>query len=73
MDLKDEMNKFGNNVKDTVNEAGHRSAAEGEQIKRDAAGDEMTASEKAGSMLNQAKNNVQAEADAAKRDVRNNT
>lgn len=73
MDLKDEMNKFGNNVKDTVNEAGHRSAAEGEQAKRDVAGDEMTASQKAGSMVNQAKNTVQADTDGAKRDVRNNT
>ncbi|MDQ2663792.1 MAG: hypothetical protein M3Y18_07155 [Candidatus Eremiobacteraeota bacterium] len=73
MDLKDEMNKFGNNVKNTVNEAGHRSAAEGEQAKRDVAGDEMTASEKIGSMVNQAKNTVQADTDGAKRDIRNNT
>lgn len=61
------------NVKDSVSETGHRSAADGEQAKRDAAGDQMTPGEKAGSMFNQAKENVQADADAGKRDVRNNT
>lgn len=61
------------NVKDAVSEAGHRSAAEGEQAKRDLHGDEMTTSEKVTSAINQAKEGTQAEIDAAKRNVRNNT
>ncbi len=80
MGLKDSINKGidgvkkgAENVKDSVSEAGHRSAAEGEQTKRDIAGDQMTTTEKIGSTLNQGKENVQAETDAAKRDVRNNT
>jgi len=71
MGLKDEFKNVVDNVKDAVSEAGHRSEAEGEQTKRDVAGDTMTTGEKAGSMLNQAKNNVQAEADSTKRDIRN--
>jgi len=71
MGLKDEFNKVVDNIKDTVSEAGHHSEAEGEQAKRDVAGDTMTTSEKVGSVLNQAKNNVQAEADSTKRDIRN--
>ncbi len=84
MDLKDGFNKAVDNIKDaagktidnakdTVNEASHKGAAESEQAKRDVAGDQMTTSEKAGSMLNQAKNSVQGDVDATKRDVRNNT
>ena len=55
MGIGDELNKIVNNVKDAVSEAGHKSAAEGEQAKRDVAGDAMTPGEKAGSMANQAK------------------
>ena len=69
MGLKDAVN----NIKDTVSEAGHRSAAEGEQAKRDVAGDEMTASQKLGSMVNQGAETIKADVDASKRDVRNNT
>jgi hypothetical protein len=61
------------NAKDTVSELGHRSAAEGEQAKRDVAGDEMTTGEKVGSIFNQGKETVQADIDAGKRDLRNNT
>ncbi len=71
MGLKDELNKVVDNVKDAASEAGHKSAAEGEQAKRDVAGDDMTAGEKAGSMFNQAKNSVQADADSTKQDIRN--
>ena len=60
-------------MKDTVGEAGHRSAAEAEQAKRDVAGDRMTASEKARSLLNQGAETVKGDFDAAKRDVRNGT
>ncbi len=73
MGLKDELGKAVDNIKDAANEASHKSAAEAEQGKRDVAGDQMTASEKAGSMLNQAKESVQGDGSATKRDVRNNT
>ena len=80
MGLNDAMDNAANavkkgvdNVKDTVSEAGHRSAAEGEQAKRDVAGDDMTLGEKVKSGLNQGKETVQGDLDAAKRDVRNNT
>lgn len=80
MGIKDEFEKAVDkakdavaNVKDAAHEATHRSVAEAEQTKRDVAGDQMTVGENAESMLNQAKNSVQAEIDAAKRDVRTHT
>ena len=80
MGIKDEFDKVVDkakdavaNVKDAANEATHRGAAEAEQTKRDVAGDQMTVREKADSMVNQAKNSVQADIDAAKREVRNKT
>ncbi|MFN2529168.1 MAG: hypothetical protein ABR584_10685 [Candidatus Baltobacteraceae bacterium] len=76
--MSDTMNKMADSVKDTVdnvrdgvNEGGHRTEARAEQEKRNLAGDEMTTSEKAKSMFNQGKNDVQAEYDKTKRDVRN--
>ena len=71
MGLKDAFNKIVDNVKDTANEASHKSAAEGEQAKRDVAGDQMTVGENLGSMANQAKEELQGETSAAKRDTRN--
>jgi hypothetical protein len=80
MGIKDEFDKVVDkakdaiaNVQDAANEAAHRSAADAEQTKRDVAGDQMTVGENAGSMLNQAKNSAEADIDAAKRAVRNNT
>jgi len=69
----DAVKQGAENVKDAVSEAGHRSAAEGEQAKRDAVGDRMTTGEKIGSVFNQGKETVKADIDAGKRDVRNNT
>jgi len=71
--LKDAINKVVDNVKDTANEASHKSAAEGEQAKRDVAGDQMSVGENLGSMANQAKEELQGETAATKRDVRNST
>ncbi len=78
--MKDTMNKMADAIKDTVdnvrdgsNEAGHRTQANAEQQKRNLAGDEMTTGQKAGSLLNQGKNEVQADYDKTKRDVRNDT
>ena len=57
-------------VKDSVHEGQHRSAADIEKAKREALGDELTPSEKVGSALNEAKHRTQAEIDAAKRNIR---
>ncbi len=73
MGLKEELVKTVDNVKDAISEIGHRTEAAGEQAKRDVAGDTMTPTEQIGSVFNQAKNNVQAEVDATKQDVRSNT
>jgi hypothetical protein len=60
-------------VRDTINEAGHRSEAEGERAKREVAGDALTPGEKAASVLNEGKERVLAEVDKTKRDVRDHT
>jgi hypothetical protein len=80
MAIKDAFDNLLDIARDTVanvmvatNEATHRTAAEAEQTKRDVAGDQMTVGQNGGSMLDQAKNYVRADIDAAKRDVRNNT
>lgn len=69
----DAIKKTADNVRDSLHEAVHRSAADGEHTKRDLAGDEMTPGEKAGSLLNEAKQRTQAEIDAAKQRLRNKT
>jgi hypothetical protein len=80
MGLKDQFDKVVDktketldNVKDAVSEGSHRGEAKAEQTKRDVEGDQMSVTEKAGSMLNQAKNTVQANVDEAKQDIRKNT
>jgi hypothetical protein len=73
MKATDAIKKTVDDAKDTLREAGHRGNAEGEKAKRELLGDEMTAGEKAKSVANQAKETVQAEYDAAKKDVRNHT
>ncbi len=58
------------NIKDTVHEGQHRAVADSERAKRETLGNEMTAGEKLGSAVNEAKNRAQAEYDATKRDIR---
>lgn len=70
MGLKDAIDKMGKDIKDTVKETGHRSAAEGEQAKRDVAGQDMTVGENVKSMANQAKESLQADTSATKREAR---
>lgn len=60
-------------ARDATHEAQHRSVADVEKSKRETLGDELTPSEKAGSVLNEAKNRTQAEIDAAKRHLRDKT
>lgn len=69
----DAVKKAAENAKDAISEAGHRTAAEGEEAKRDLAGDEMTPGEKLGSVVNQAKESTLADVDRVKRDVRSGT
>jgi hypothetical protein len=77
---KDAMDKVSDaikhavdDIKDSVHEGQHRSAADMEKAKREALGDELTPSEKVGSALNEAKQRTQAEIDAAKLKIRHNT
>lgn len=72
-EAKNAIGKGIDNIKDSASEAMHRSTAEAEKTRRDVAGDDMTASEKLGSMFNEGKNRAQAEVDEGKRDLRNNT
>jgi len=66
MDLKNDLKNAVNIVKDSLSGTAHKSTAEAEHARRDLAGDTMTPSEKVGSTLNEAKNNVQADVDHAK-------
>ena len=70
MDIKNDLKNLVGAVKDTVSEAGHKSTAEAEHARRDAAGDTLTPSEKAASLANEAKNNIQAGVDHAKVEAR---
>ncbi|MBV9149736.1 MAG: hypothetical protein JO024_07715 [Candidatus Eremiobacteraeota bacterium] len=78
--MKDFVNKAADaiedtvkDVRDSVNEASHRSEADAEKEKRNALGDAMTPGEKAGSLLNEGKNRLEAEWDKTKQDVRDKT
>jgi hypothetical protein len=68
--VSDAIKHTVDDVKDSVHEGQHRSAADFEKAKREALGDELTPSEKVGSAFNEAKNRTQAEIDAAKRNIR---
>ena len=56
-----------------MSESGHRAAAKAEETKRSVEGDQMSVTEKAGSMFNQAKETVKAKVDETKQDIRKNT
>ncbi|MFY9779696.1 MAG: hypothetical protein WAJ85_04185 [Candidatus Baltobacteraceae bacterium] len=78
MGIRDEVNEVidkvkvsVDNLKDAASESTHRAVASAEQQKRDVAGDEMTTGQKVSSVINQAKNTVQGDIDAIKRDSRN--
>ena len=68
---------MGNEIKDTVKdirdaakEGWHRGSAEAEHEKRAEFGDVMTPGEKAGSVVNETKENVKAGVDRTKREIR---
>lgn len=77
MGSKDDVKSPSKVIKDTIEDAKdatsemrHRTAAEGEKVKRELAGSEMTVGEKLGSAVNEGKERTQAEIDAAKRHLR---
>lgn len=73
MTLKDHLDKAVNDVKDSANEALHRSAADAEKTRRELDGDNMTSTEKLESMASEAKHRTEAEVDSAKRSIRDHT
>jgi hypothetical protein len=70
MSMKDDLKNAVGAVKDSFSEAGHKSAADAEHVRRDVAGDTMTTGEKVGSVANEGKNNIQAGIDHAKVEAR---
>jgi ElaB/YqjD/DUF883 family membrane-anchored ribosome-binding protein len=71
--VRDSIDKAGKDVRDAFREAGHRSAADAEKEKRELLGDELRPSEKAGSVVHESKERLQAELDEAKRKLRDHT
>ena len=69
----DAIKRTTDDVKDTIHEGAHRTAADAERARREGFGDEMTGGEKVKSVLDEAKHRTQAEIDAAKRNVRDHT
>jgi glycerol-3-phosphate O-acyltransferase len=69
----DAIKRGVDDVKDTIHETQHRSAAEGEKARRKALDDELTTGEKVGSAIHEAKHRTQAEIDKAKREARDRT
>lgn len=72
MDLEKKIDNLGKDVQDGADEAKHRFKAGMEHGKRDAAGPEMTTTEKMDSGLKEAGHKTAAEIDKAKRKVRDN-
>ena len=66
----DAIKRGVDDVRDTVNESKHRSAAEIEHDRRETAGDVMTPGEKLGSAAKEGKERVLADVDKTKRDAR---
>lgn len=69
----DTVKRAVDDVKDSVHEGAHRSAADAERARREVAGDAMSPGERAGSIADEAKHRAQAEIDAIKRDLRDKT
>ncbi|HTV73726.1 MAG TPA: hypothetical protein VME66_08495 [Candidatus Acidoferrales bacterium] len=73
MGVQHEIDKSAKNIKDTVTEADHRAQARAERERRESAGDLLSPGEKVKSHANEAKHEVLAEVDKAKRAVRDHT
>lgn len=72
MGFEKEIDKTAKNVRDTVSEAKHRTAAEAEKLDRES-DPAMSNGEKMRSAVNETKNNIQADMDKGKREIRNKT
>ena len=70
MSNKDTIKNTIDDVRDTANEAKHRTVAEAEHARRDIAGNDMTLGDKTKSAANELKNRAQAEIDKTKRELR---
>ncbi|GAC1499818.1 MAG: hypothetical protein NVS1B14_03470 [Vulcanimicrobiaceae bacterium] len=68
--LADTIKNTVDNVRDGVRETGHRANARLEEERRATAGDEMTLGEKMQSAFKQGKEELQADYDRTKREVR---
>lgn len=72
MSLEKEIDKTGKNVRDTVSEMKHRTEAEAEKLNRES-DPTMSQGDRARSAANETKNNIQADIDKGKREIRNKT
>lgn len=72
MSLEREIDKTAKNVRDTVSEAKHRTAAEVEKLDRES-DPTMSNGDRVRSTVNETKNNIQADIDKGKREIRNKT
>jgi hypothetical protein len=73
MSVEHEVKKTAKNIKDTISEADHRAQAHAEREARESGGDLLSPGEKMKSHANEAKHEVLAEVDRAKRAVRDHT
>ncbi len=69
MGLKETIVGAIDTITDKVNEIGHTTNADAESAKREVAGDALTPTEKAGSILNEGKERILAGVDKTKADV----
>jgi len=72
MSFEKEIDKTAKNIRDTVSEAKHRTVAETEKLDRES-DPTMSNGEKMRSAVNETKNNIQADMDKGKREIRNKT
>jgi hypothetical protein len=68
--MANEIKRAVKDIGDAAKEGWHRGSAEAEHDKRTEFGDVMTPGEKAGSMVNEAKENAKAGVDRTKRELR---
>lgn len=68
--MANEIKRTIEDIGDAAKEGLHRGSADAEHAKRAVFGDEMTAGEKVGSVVNETKENAKADVDKAKREIR---
>ena len=73
MSLERELDKAAKDMRDAANELKHRTTAGAERLDRDTDPGTMSEGDRMRSRINEAKNDVQADMDRAKRKVREET